>query len=80
MLPEYSLKIVELDGAETPTWVPAVYPNFPDFRDYSTESMLKAGVDPGSIHVNTQSGDRLDGGSTVAAFAAEAESILNSSE
>lgn len=76
VIPELMFQPLLVDGVEVPNWVPAVYPVHPSYDNFSTEAMLKAGVDPSSIHIHVQSADRIDGYNAVEAFAAAAEQVL----
>lgn len=71
-------KLVE--GVATVTYEPVVYPEFPDSRDYSLESMLKAGIDPAGISINVGANSRLDSMDEFVSISAQADSILNSNE
>lgn len=78
-IPEFQRQCDVIDGVEVISYTPVVYPQFPSADEFSLEAMMKAGVSPESLKINTQNIERLDGVDMLSQFAAEAESILTPS-
>lgn len=71
------------DGVEVVTYVekdfPSIVKSHGKVSDWSLTSMVKAGIDPSSFHVQTSSATRLDSFNELSSWSQAVDSVLNES-